>query len=448
MVNRCRFVVLACVVAWVCGCASGESNPSTPDATDTHDTVDVLEPDTTEDTGSPDTSEDTFVPPSPTMIQESGTIEATVETLYTGAAQFARSMGGDTILLDTQEKLLQVGLEGDEPTELTDDMGALHDVVNLTDGTVIVSTDLGIYVQIHEAFIPSPLGDFFQDVLPVSMKAADLDGVQALWIAAGDAVYLWRGDQVFPIEIPEYEVIPTEGLQWSFGPLIESTPSLWLGVNDMVLGLQLDSTDDTLDVWTELEDAAAIRMAADGAGQLWVVQDGDIHLRDATGDWQWLRIEGEAIQEVAAHPDASGVWIVTDQRYWYASQQVFSTVTGVEPAGSISVDSSGRALVLGAESVQRINPGEPQIPVVTWQADIEPLHIVQCGGCHGPTNYFVEEDLYLDTPAQWEVNIEKVLSVIEPDEEGNSAMPLGMPTMSFDDRMLIKYWQLSGFPVE
>ncbi len=450
--NSCRIVVCFSVVLLWHGCASDPTQPAVPPAPDIEDTSDSSTPDVAVDTSVPDihvdTYIDTYVPPSPTMIEASAPVEATVETLYTGAALYAKSLSGNTVLIDTADQLLQVFTEGDEPTELNKNLGVVHDVALLADDTLVLSTSLGVYVQIKESFIESPLTDYFADALPVSLMSGPTGAGDSLWIAANDTLYLWRNDEIFTVELPGFDTVNSDALMWTYGSQVDGKPALWLAIDGVLLAVQWNPQDDSVLVWTLLEDATNIRMAADGNDHVWVVQDGDIHRRGVDDEWEWLRLENEAVVDVGANQDDGTVWFVTDKGYWLYRDGQFHPVSGATPEGTFTVDSAGRVLTVTEDAVRRVNPGEPQLPTVSWVADIEPIHMAECAGCHGPVNYFVEEALYLDTPAQWEANIDIVLEAIEPNDEGLSSMPLGMPTMSSDDRLLIKYWKMAGFPVE
>jgi len=445
-----RIVLVFGFVALAFGCSeSGGGTPPPPPA-DTSDDVpmDVGAPDTPPD-ATPDTPpDDTFVPPSPELIQASGTVEASVEALYLGEVWYADSLGGNAVLVDTPNALLSVSIAGEDPLLLTGELGPIHDVALLDDGTVLLAGSLGVFVEVQSTFIASPLGEFFADGHPIQLQEASAGGSPMLWIGANDALHLWQGGLVSSLTIPDIDVVPTQEVAMAFGPEVDGAAALWLAWGTDVYAVSIPTADEDVVVWHALEDAPGARLTSDVKGQLWVASEGDLHRRSAGGEWTWYRIPGESVVSVNGNRHADGVWIATEQRFWYSEGGQFFDVTGAVPEGVLSVDESGRVLMVAADGLYRVNPGEPQVPTSTWKADVEPLSMAYCAGCHGPIDYFVEEELYLDSPAQWEANIDLILAAVKVDADGIKVMPLGKDPLSPEEQLLIKYWKLGGFLLE
>jgi hypothetical protein len=439
-----RILIVVGFISLCFGCGDSERGAAPPADTSVDVSTDVGTPDSTPDT----LAEDTLVPPGPELIEAAGTVEASVEALYLGEVWYASSLGGNAVLVDTPNSLLSVSIEGEDPLLLTSELGPIHDVALLDDGTVLLAGSLGVYVEVQSTFIASPLGEHFADGHPIQLQSASLGDSSMLWLGANDGLHLWQDGLLSSVTIPDIDVVPTQEVDMAFGPEMDGDAALWLAWGTDVYAVSMPTADEDVVVWHVLEDAPGASLTSDASGQLWVASEGDLHRRSAGGEWTWYRIPDESVVSVKGNRHANGVWVATDERFWYSEDGQFFDVTGAVPEGMLSVDATGRVLMVAADGLYRVNPGEPYVPTSTWIADIEPLNLAYCAGCHGPIDYFVEEELYLDSPAQWEANIDRIVAAIKVDADGNKVMPLGKDPLSPEEQLLIKYWKLGGFLLE
>ena len=88
------------------------------------------------------------------------------------------------------------------------------------------------------------------------------------------------------------------------------------------------------------------------------------------------------------------------------------------------------------ESYLHVHPFiNQELPAVSWDEEIQPLHAQRCAECHGGATETV-----LVEKSDWEQNIESIIDVVSA-----QTMPLGSAPLSDEEITKIRAWKQGGF---
>jgi hypothetical protein len=407
-----------------------------PDSTDDTVQSDTSQPDTTDS----DTTQADTTPPDPwTSVEISAEVEGSVEALVSDPTVYVAALNGDRVLYETELGVSEISKVDGTPVDYGLDAGSLNGVVHQED-VLLVSTELGLFVEDEGLLVPSPLGEFFEETQFMAVQAGGEADDPLIWIVADDTLHLWQGDMLYPVDLGLSD-LPTVASHLSYGATVDGAPALWMAGGSNVYAVTTEGDDVYL--WHVRDDLTAADMAVDADDTLWVVADGDLHVRSPDGTWEWLRLP-EPVVSVAGNVSSGGVWLTTATQLIRTQDGEFYTVTGVLPDTLLAADGATRSLVAGANGVHRVLMGEPPPPPkVTWKNDIEPIHMSRCATCHGPLEYFTKEELWYDSADKWEANIDLILAAVSPGCQ--VCMPLAGEKLTPEQIGLIETWKDGGF---
>jgi len=353
----------------------------------------------------------------------------------TTPARFALPIGTDTLLLQDEAG----GLATVDPTmtELTIDgtLGEVEAGVSLGDGSFLVADPSGVHGYVENMLGPSPINALLSE--PITSMIRD---PESGWVFFGSEtqLLLHDGEALYQVHAGD---LPTAPARLAFGGAVAGEPGIWIAAGSSVFALM--GAVDTLEIGAWVEGITALDLTTDGAGQVWVVADGDLYRRDDSGHWDWLRLPSP-VSAVEAHPDRDAVWIATSDGLWREQDGAFGPVEGVSTGGEttwLCVEELGTLITSDATGVHRFGVGDEPLPPPppTWTDDIEPLATERCLLCHGPGALGANQ---MHTQEQWMNRIDDILLVVT-----SGAMPLPPnPTLDPATIQRIQSWKNAGFP--
>ncbi len=421
------------------------------------------------------------------------------------------------IFFEVSEELFLLDPLVPEPLSLGGDAGTIGGLTHLSGGELLVSGSQGLFVVGEEGMEPSPLNELLPDLGPAGLHSMSGDD---LWIVGQDGLLLWREGSVYDVQPSS---LPIAGSEVVWGEL-DGAQALWVGAGDAIYALVEDSSG--FSARPRAGAFAVTGLAVDSYGTLWAASDGGLWGRWPDGVEEVLDLPFVTL-DAAASGRSGELWLMTDQGLWLHETGTFRPVDNAPPGSLVAVDSVGRALLVSDEGLVRLSAGRPLLflgladgselqgatPVhllptlteafegvsatldgvavtldesddfallldpdllsdgahevqatatygeddlvtaslyfsvgefipPTWSADIEPLFVRECALCHSATAGATSAGggHPMDSLAAWQTEIEEVLdSVI------NERMPLNSDPFDEATISLIEDWRAGGF---
>jgi len=456
--------------------------------------------------------------PSPPQGPDIGSARSVhVEQITEHAVDFV--MGDDAlgIFFEASEELFLLDPLGLEPVSLGGDAGSIGGLAHLSGGELLVSGSQGLFVVDEQGMQPSPLNEVLPDLGPAGLYSMPGDD---LWLIGEDGLLLWREGSVYDVQPSG---LPIAGSEVVWGEL-DGTQALWVGAGDAIYALVEDNAG--FSAHPRAGDFAVTGLAGDSYGTLWAASDGGLWGRWPDGVEEVLDLPFATL-DAAASGRSGELWLMTDQGLWLHETGTFRAIDNAPLGELVAVDSVGRALIAGADGLARLAAGRPLLflgvadgseledavtvhvlptvtetfaglsatldgtPVLlddsdgfsllldpeqltdgahevqvtasygaddeetaslyfsvgefippTWSADIEPLFVRECALCHSATAGATSAGggHPIDSLAAWQTEIEEILDAVI-----NERMPLNSDPFDEDTISLIEDWRAGGF---
>ena len=312
-------------------------------------------------------------PPEPLDVSLGEPVEGTVEVLIEGPIDFADLLPGWRVVAQRGDELLELGPLDTEPTSHGTSTGPISGVEPLTDGSVLIAAEQGLFTLHPWGLAPSPLGEVYTPAGPTQLLAAEGPGGLDLWLADDDGLQLWRDGDLYSIDAGD---LPTAGARIAWGSPVQGFGALWIAADESVFALVEQSGGFV--TWEEGGQLDALAMTVDGVDDLWTLisgggdpawgDAGDLRRRLPDGTWQWFRL-AEQPEEIVSGTTAH-VWLRSggeSPRLWRTLLDSWADVVvdGAPPIGPedtlVGADAAGRLLVYGPDGLRRISVERPII---------------------------------------------------------------------------------------
>jgi len=380
-----------------------------------------------------DSVPDTFVPPNPTAVTESTNPppQLVVNQLAQGAISFAAPFQNDVLIQDDQG-IQKIPLDGSDAITVTGITGAILKAEVVDQSIFLVLTDTGLHAIQGEFGALSPLDAAFDEPV-LDVVDGSLGSETALWIATASGVHEWRDGSLAQVSVTGVDFVNPK---LSFGAVYNGVPSLFVSTEGQLVVIQ--SSQGQLDAWILTEGQAFTSLASDLSGSMWGAADGDVYQRTEDGSWTWFTF-GSSLSQVTAHPDAWMTWFVAGSELWGHYNTQFWTFPSLPLPVSMLSAANGDLVVLAADGVYQVTPSdlpEPPLALVTWEDDIQPLSVADCGSCHGPGGFAHLMSSY----DEWVAEYNEIYSAV-----ASGQMPLGAPNWTVQELELLQDWAAGGF---
>ena len=457
-------------------------------------------------------------PPPPPEGPDIGSARSVhVELVTEHAVDFVTGDDNLGIFFEVSEELFLLDPLVPEPLSLGGDAGTIGGLAHLSGGELLVSGSQGLFVVGEDGMEVSPLNELLPELGPAGLHSMPGDD---LWIVGEDGLLLWREGSVYDVQPSG---LPIAGSEVVWGEL-DGAQALWVGAGDAIYALVEDSSG--FSAHPRAGDFAVTGLAVDSYGTLWAASDGGLWGRWPDGVEEVLDLPFATL-DAAASGRSGELWLMTDQGLWLHETGTFRPIDNAPSGDLVAVDSVGRALIAGDEGLVRLSSGRPLLflgvadgseledvetvhllptvtdsftglsatldgtPVLldesdgfsllldsellsdgahelhataiygeddevtaslyfsvgefippTWSADIEPLFVRECALCHSATAGATSAGggHPMDSLAAWQTEIEEVLDAVINDRMPLNSDPLDEATIS-----LIEDWRAGGF---
>jgi hypothetical protein len=282
-----------------------------------------------------------------TAVDTFGEVDAVDEILVDGDVTGARAAPGNRILVGKDDGLLLLEA-GQLPVTLSEEAAnplgaAVHD------GGLLALLDAGLFVVSRGELAATPLADAL-DGPPLEISAAG----ETLWFRTEGGVRVLRGGSLAALAVEE---TPLTG-PLAAGIAADGTPLAWIGAGERLVAI---SSIGALRVDRAL---AVESLATDGAGQVWVVSDGELVRGALEGPWHHYVLP-DPVTSVTADPGAPGAWIRAGSAIYRVSSTEEATTEeahfdllggDLSPTG-FATDPLGRLLAWNGVDLHRVTAG-------------------------------------------------------------------------------------------
>jgi hypothetical protein len=188
------------------------------------------------------------------------------------------------------------------------------------------------------------------------------NGKKDLWIAATNALYLWREEQLSQIRLDD---LPTQNAHLAYGAPWQGQAALWLASGSTVYALI--STGTVTRAHASLRGFSMDSITVDFEGTVWGLSEGRVLSR--SWDNQWTEHTGLGrISGIAGHRDSNQLWIKTEEQgVWSHRQGTFQPIEWEDRSLSLrGVETStrsffalpqGQAVLQTAQACFALTPG-------------------------------------------------------------------------------------------
>lgn len=281
-------------------------------------------------------------------------LEVGLQRVFDRAARRVAVLGPGRLLIETSTTVVYIPSAGATPVDLGPSPMPVHGVATLEWGQVVVAGARAFYVLEPSGLVESPL----TMALPLA-NVRQMRGVPGptgaydLWIATNDALHMWRSGQVFRLRPG---MLPVDNAKLAWGAPVDGKLATWVASGSAIYGIVATTEGVTAYQSLDLEGYWTDAMAVDFEGTLWVASNGVLRSRSWDGSW-YVHDLVTGVRDLAAHPDAHDLWIVTDEGLWHHKRGVFRPVVNAPAVTSITPTADGTALVIGDRAITRVFPG-------------------------------------------------------------------------------------------
>jgi len=204
--------------------------------------------------------------------------------------------------------------------DATAHVGGLFGVMELPDGTVLLSTEVGLLYLSDGALWPSPVSDVLEVVVSgmVAETAFDARGRVGLWMATPRGLYLLVGetlDRLRPQGVPVDAAVGPIALGPSASQAGER--AIWAAWGSKLYAITPDASG-AMALSFDVDFGAPIAHLAATEGSIWVATGRQVFRRRQgalIGASRWVRWtvpDGQTVRAIAA-TDTGALWLLTDQ---------------------------------------------------------------------------------------------------------------------------------------
>jgi len=306
-----------------------------------------------------------------------GTIDTFVETLLDEPALWVRPLAIDSYVIATANHVLLIS--GDQTTILPETTGLepilLSGAAKLADSSLmLVAGEIFFLVLTDEEggieVIESPLSDSFVDDPVRDLMVTQSGDDETIWIASLGGLHYYRGDSLTTLQP---EGLSTQAEDLFFGPPVgDGAAAIWVRSEDALYALTEES-DGTWMAWPEQPDFNTTAASVDGVGQLWSIHGDTLLKRSPDGYWYTIVLPSTTTA-ITGHNGAFDTWIRTEDHSMFHHRDGATWEASGVPEGTLAAtDTEGRLLILGADTVFRVNPGRS----ITFGGLLQGAHLVE-----------------------------------------------------------------------
>lgn len=212
---------------------------------------------------------------------------------------------------------LPVGWEGDA------DVGALRSALRLEDGSLLLSTDIGVLYRDEGYLWASPVSDVIGGVVHQMVSQPVEGGEAALWLAAQTGLFRVHEGLIERLRPGQERAgAPVSLLALGPDPELPDQEAVWAAWGSRLYGLQAGQGLMVYALDLALE-APLVALTASPQGELWAATEGAV-LRRRQGPllgvsrWvRWALPQGQVVRQMRADAEG-GVWLLTDQALYHS----------------------------------------------------------------------------------------------------------------------------------
>ncbi len=295
--------------------------------------------------------EPVVAPPGPEVGES---VELTVEVLSDWAPTQVAVLSPSQLLLNGGGELVRLSLgSSPEPELISDELGELAGVGLWSEGTILLSTEAGLYVLGDQGLELSPLAGAVEPLGPARLLVPRSRRGTAVWLLPDEGLYLWRDGELLEVSM---KALPEGRLQAATGGQLDGEEALWVGSEDALVALV--EREGSVDGFAIADEGPIDGLAVDGYDHCWMVREGAIQRRDVEGRW-WDGALPAPVTGVHSNSVTAWSWWETAENLWLHEADRFHLAIEAPVGTVLAVDGVGRALLATDEALVRLSTGFP-----------------------------------------------------------------------------------------